>query len=112
MVRRKTAGSRFGRSLRRVAQWCRLHRHLPLADQQAALNRQLRGHYAYFGITGNSAALSRFKREIERAWRKWLARRSHKTASAWDHFKRVLANYPLLTPRIVHSAYARSKALI
>jgi RNA-directed DNA polymerase len=106
VVRRKTAGSRFGRSLRRVAQWCRLHRHLPLADQQAALNRQLRGHYAYFGITGNSAALSRFKREIERAWRKWLARRSHKTASAWDHFKRVLVHYPLLTPRIVHSVYA------
>jgi RNA-directed DNA polymerase len=111
-VKRKTAGSRFGRSLKRVAQWCRLNRHLSLAEQQAALNRQLRGHYAYFGITGNSAALSRFRREIERAWRKWLARRSHKTVVSWDRFKRVLARYPLLTPRVMHSVYARSESLI
>jgi hypothetical protein len=112
VVRRKTAGSRFGRSLKRVARWCQLHRHLPLADQQAALNRQLRGHYAYFGITGNSAALSRFKRELERVWRKWLARRSHKTPSNWAWFQRVLTYYPLLTPRIVHSVYTRSEPLI
>lgn len=38
------------------------HRHWSLRDQQQKLNTKLRGHYAYYGATGNSAALSRFLR--------------------------------------------------
>lgn len=98
---------RFGRALKRVVQWCRLNRHRPVSEQQAALNLKLRGHYAYFGITGNSAALSRFRREVERAWRKWLNRRSHHAGMNWDRFPRILARYPLAPPRVVHSVYAR-----
>ena len=33
---------------------------LSLREQQQKLNEKLRGHYAYYGVTGNSAALSRF----------------------------------------------------
>ena len=90
MVKRKTAQSRFGRSLARVAQWCQINRHEPVAQQQAALNRKLMGHYGYFGITGNSPSLTNFRHEVERAWRKWLGRRSHHAAMDWDRFKRLL----------------------
>ena len=49
IIKRKTAKARFNRALRRVAQWCEAHRHRPVAEQQAALSRQLRGHVAYYG---------------------------------------------------------------
>ena len=56
IVQRKTAKDRFTRSLREIGQWCRAHRHWPVAAQQAALRRRLQGHYAYYGITGNARA--------------------------------------------------------
>lgn len=105
VVKRKTAKGRFGRSLRRVAQWCRVHRHWPVRAQHAALCRKLRGHYAYFGLTGNSRALSRFRHETERVWRRWLDRRSSKAGMTWERFGRLLRRYPLPPPRVVHSVY-------
>jgi len=108
VVKRKTAKGRFGRSLKRVARWCRANRHRPVAEQHAMLNRKLRGHYAYYGVTGNVRALSRFRREVERAWRKWLGRRSGKAHSSWEKFGPLLARYPLAPPRIVHSVYRRA----
>jgi len=107
VVKRKTAKGRFGRALKRVATWCRFHRHDPVREQQAALSRKLRGHYAYFGITGNARALARFCRQVERAWCKWLGRRSHRGHMTWERFKRLLVAYPLAPPRVVHSVYRR-----
>ncbi len=45
VVKRKTARRRFARSLKRVAQWCKRHRHKPIADQQRYLSAVLLGHY-------------------------------------------------------------------
>ena len=56
-MKRKTAEDRFRRSLKSMAQWCREHRHLPIKEQWAALTAKLRGHFAYYGITGNIASL-------------------------------------------------------
>ena len=56
VVKRKTAKDRLSRALKGIGQWCRNHRHWKLRDQQAALSRKLRGHYAYYGITGNFQA--------------------------------------------------------
>jgi group II intron reverse transcriptase/maturase len=108
MVKRKTAKARFGRAVKRMAQWCREQRHAPLAEQQAALNRKLRGHYAYYGVTGNARALSRFLHMTERSWRKWLNRRNHRAHMSWVRFKPLLVRYPLLPPRVVHSIYPRA----
>jgi group II intron reverse transcriptase/maturase len=104
-VLRKTARDRFTRSLRAVAQWCRHHRHLPVAKQHHELGRKLRGHYAYYGITGNAPALLRFSRATERVWRQWLDRRSHRARMSWEQFWRLKVRYPLPPPRVVHSVY-------
>ena len=56
VVKRKTAPSRFTRAVTRIAQWCRIHRHHPIAEQHQTLSQKLRGHFAYYGITGNSIA--------------------------------------------------------
>lgn len=102
VVKRKTARSRLKRSLKAVAEWCRKWRHLPLTLQHTALTRKMRGHYAYFGITGNARALQSFAWHAERHWHKWLARRSQRRMP-WERFNRVLRRFPLPRPRVVHS---------
>jgi group II intron reverse transcriptase/maturase len=95
VVARKTAGSRFSRALRRASQWFRSVRHQPVAWQHEQLVRKLRGHYNYYGIRGNSDRLSRFRHEVKRLWRKWLARRSDKARLTWDRFRCLLERFPL-----------------
>ena len=106
VVKRKTAKSRFTRTLRRFNEWCRRNRHLPVAEQRAVLNRKLRGHDAYFGITGNAKALGRLRYEVQIRWRKWLSRRSRAGWLNWDQFNRLLRRHPLQPARVVHSVYA------
>lgn len=108
VIKRKTSPSRFGRALKRISQWCRRYRHEKVAKQHAALVRKLRGHYAYFGITGNGRALRRFRNEVGRTWQKWLARRSRRNHMPWDRFNRLLERYPLPPARVVHSIYRRA----
>lgn len=108
VVTRKTAKGRFNRGVKRIGRWCREHRHLCVADQQVELNWKLRGHYSYYGVTGNMRALARFHRTVERLWHKWLSRRSHKAYLNWEKFKRLLGRYPLAPPIVVHSVYARA----
>ena len=105
IVKRKTARDRFTRAVRRISQWCRKNRHQPVAEQHARLNRKLRGHDAYYGVTGNHAALSRLRRAVERLWRKWLDRHSWKSHMIWSKFNRLLQHYPLAPARVVHSVY-------
>ncbi len=105
VVKRRTAKDRLRRSLRRVWVWCREHRHASVAQQHRTLARVLRGHYAYYGITGNVRALVSFFRQVQRVWRRWLDRRSDNAQMDWARFMRVLERYPLPKPRVVHSVY-------
>lgn len=108
VVKRKTASSRLSRALRSIAQWCRRNRHRPLGEQQHTLGQKLCGHFAYYGITGNSNALSAFRTAVVRCWRFWLNRRNRERTLDWDQFNRLLERYPLPLTRVVHSVYARA----
>ena len=105
VVKRKTAKERFSRALRAMGQWCRDRRHDSLPQQHAALCRKLRGHDAYYGITGNATALSRLRFAVARQWCKWLDRRGGRVPMTWKRFKEVLKVYPLPPVRVVHSVY-------
>ena len=59
-VTRKTASKRLSRAVRSIAQWCRANRHHPIVEQHEKLSQKVRGHYAYYGITGNARALHWF----------------------------------------------------
>jgi hypothetical protein len=91
--------------VRSIAQWCRVNRHLPVGEQQRVLSQKVRGHFAYYGVTGNSTALSRFRTAVECCWRKWLSRRNRKRGTTWDAFARLLRSYPLPAVRVVQSIY-------
>ena len=109
VVKRKTAKDRFRRTLSRIATWCRLNRHEPIKEQHAALARKLRGHDAYYGITGNASALAVLRYWVVRIWRKWLSRRSRKSRMSWERMNRLLGLLPLPPARVVHSIYRAAK---
>ena len=105
MFKLKTAKDRLSRAVRSIDQWCYRNRHLTVSEQQQKLNQKLRGHDAYYGVTGNSAALSRFHREVERRWRKWLNRRNRIRTLKWEKFRAILRRYPLAPARSVRSQF-------
>jgi len=103
VVKRKTASNRLSRSLRRINLWCQGNRHAPISWQHAQLDSKLRGHDQYYGITGNSKALSSFRHWVKRIWRKWLSRRSRTSTVTWKRFNLLLERYPLPNPKICHA---------
>jgi len=105
VVRRKTAKRRLARGLKAISAWCRRNLHRPVADQAQALKLKLRGHYQYYGLTGNRPSLQRFYRGVCARWRYWLNRRSRKRDLPWHRFFHLLAAHPLPEPEVVHSIY-------
>lgn len=103
VVKRQTASKRLNRGLQAITDWCRRHRHLPIPEQHQKLSEKLRGHCAYYGITGNSSLLSVFRMQVHRIWRYWLSRRNRERSMTWDCFNRLLETYPLPAAVAVHS---------
>lgn len=98
IVKRRTAKGRFSRACAAAKERCRRMMHMPLDAQHRALCLLLRGHYGYYGITGNGDALARFRREVERHWGRALARRSGRRFT-WIGFTPILDRFPLPLPR-------------
>jgi hypothetical protein len=111
MVQQVTAKSRYARALAAVTEWCRNNRHLPVLEQHAHLVVMMRGHYAYYGIAGNSRRLHWYARQVVRIWKKWLSRRGRHGNVLWSRLTALLKRHPLPPPRIMHPYTAVSEAL-
>lgn len=107
VVWQQTAKGRFAHTLKAINLQCRLMRHWLLHDQQRRLCQILKGHFAYFGISGNYARLTELHYQAQRVWRKWLSRRTNQGPLSWAVYHRVLERAPLPRPRIVH-CYTRA----
>jgi len=106
IIKRSTEKGRFARALKKVSDWCKRNRHLPISEQHAQLTRKLTGHYYYYGITGNSRRLANFRYQVIRVWRKWLSRRSRSGHISWEKFILLMRRYTLPPVRIMHSVYS------
>jgi group II intron reverse transcriptase/maturase len=102
-VMRKTLRARMIYKLKELRTEARRRMHLPLKKQQRWLSAVLRGHYAYYGLLGNSRALSNFAYEVRKLWFRALCRRSQKSAMTWERFNRLLKIFPLPPPRIIRT---------
>ena len=106
VVRQFTAKSRFARATKVVYDWCKRNRHTPITQQRAHLARVIRGHCAYYGLTGNGKRLSWFRHQVIRSWRKWLSRRCRKGYLSWARMNALLKRHSLPPAKVVHSIYA------
>jgi group II intron reverse transcriptase/maturase len=111
VVRQTTAKSRFARALASVSDWCRHNLHLAIGEQHLHLGRVMRGHFAYYGISGNSRRLRWYAHQVERIWKKWLSRRGQPGKFRWARLRELLTRHPLPSTKIVHRYAAGSEAL-
>jgi hypothetical protein len=88
MVRQVTAKGHFARALAAVSDWCRQHRHGKLRDQHRHLSSMMRGHFAYYGVGGNSRRLQGYVHQTVRIWPKWLPRRDRGKRRPMDEPRR------------------------
>ena len=108
-VMRKTQSARMIRKLKELRIEARRRMHWPLREQQHWLTAVLRGHFSYYGLLGNSRALSNFAYEVRKLWFRALCRRSQKSAMTWERFNQFLKIFPLpaqesFTPEAITSA--------
>jgi RNA-directed DNA polymerase len=111
VVRQVTAKNRYARALAAVTEWCRSNRHQSIPDQRAHLTAMMRGHYAYYGITGNLRRIRWYADQVARIWQQWLSRRDRGNHLLWSRFTALLKGHPLPTARIVHRYTFASEAL-
>ena len=111
VVRQSTAKSSFARALASVNDWCRHNLHLRITEQHRRLSQMMRGHYAYYGITGNGRRLRWYAHQVERIWKKWLSRRGQPGTFRWDRLRALLERNPLPPTRIVHQYVVGSESL-
>lgn len=100
IIKKKTARKRLNRYLKMTWNWCKENRHDPIQDQYQALSAKLRGFYQYYGVRSNFKALEAAYEYTEKAWRRWLSRRSHKGKVLFEELRDA---FPLPKPRIVHA---------
>ena len=102
VVLRRTMRSRFRRALRTVSEWLRDNRHRPLGEQHLGLAQRLKGHYGYYAIRGNTTRAWAFLHNVNRAWKRWLERRSDRARrGGWKRMNQILRQYPLPTPQYI-----------
>jgi group II intron reverse transcriptase/maturase len=102
VIKRETARKRLRRTFKRIWEWCRKTRHEPLREQHRALCLKLKGHYQYYGIRCNYRKLSLVYRQVWKAWKYWLSRRSNKGSISWEGLSKLEQLFPFPKPQIIH----------
>jgi group II intron reverse transcriptase/maturase len=106
IVGRKTSRVKFRAKCKELNGWLKAIRNfVKVKEWWPVLAAKLRGHYQYYGVSGNMLALRRFYRIALHFARKWLNRRSQRKSFSWAGFTEYLKHYPLPTPRVVHNLY-------
>ncbi len=100
-VRRKTMRKRVRAKLKEVKVFLWRRMHDPVPEVGRWLGSVVSGHAQYYGVPGNSSALTKFRYEVVRLWRCTLSRRSQKGYVTWPEVTRLARRW-LPIPRICH----------
>jgi len=109
IVGRRTRRKKFCQKYREMNDWLRkIRNHKKAKEWWPTLSAKLRGHYQYYGVSGNARMLNRFYYKTLGLTYKWLNRRSQRKRFNWKGFNAYLKHYPLPRPRIAHNFYTLS----
>jgi hypothetical protein len=105
-VGRTTDQKRFRAKMKQMKIWLKSVRNTaPVKDWWPILCAKLRGHFQYYGVSGNYRGIKRFYYLTVRLVLKWLNRRSQKKSFNWERYLSYLAKYPLPKPKVYHNLY-------
>jgi group II intron reverse transcriptase/maturase len=99
---RRTSRKKRNAKLSSLRQQMRERRHDPPGRQYAWLSSVLQGHYRYYGVPRNFAALASFHKQVRNAWHRSLQRRSQRARWTRERREAFEARFPLPLPRITH----------
>jgi group II intron reverse transcriptase/maturase len=100
---RKTSRKKYTAKCKAMKDWLKEIRNQSKTKKWwKTLAAKLRGHFQYYGVSGNSAKIAAFYRMTTKLVHKWLNRRSQKGKMNWAEFTEYLKHYPLPRPKIVH----------
>jgi RNA-directed DNA polymerase len=112
MVGRKTSGKKFRMKCKEMNNWLmKIRNYRKAKEWWPVLQAKLRGHYQYYGISGNMRSLRCYYIRTIRMVYKWLNRRSQRKSFSWKSFLKYLERYPLPMPKIVHNLYTLSPVM-
>jgi hypothetical protein len=104
VLKRKTSSKKLTLALTKIHDWIKCNRNRKLKELIFDLNRKLRGHYSYYGITFNSKGISNYFSQVRRILHKWLNRRGGKRVWNWQRYGKLIEEWmPLFKPKIYHS---------
>lgn len=105
-VGRVTSRKKFCKSLKALKAWLKRVQNVPVRDWWSLLAAKLRGHFQYYGVSGNFPALARYYDRVLQLVVRALARRSQRSRRDWPWLQRYLSCFPLPRPKIIHAWYA------
>ena len=99
-VGRKSISKRITGKLKLFKEWLRSARTQPTSEIMETVANKLRGHYAYYGVSGNYKSISNYAYEVRKLLFKWLGRRGKRGSLSYEKFNLLLSRFPLPAPRI------------
>ncbi len=112
-VGRKTAMKKFRAKIKELNIWLKQIRNLVLTKEWwKTLQAKLRGHFEYYGVSGNTPSIKKYYSLALKLVHKWLNRRSQKKSMSWSKLYNYLTLYPLPQPRIKHNFYTLSHKVV
>ncbi len=103
---RKTSKTKLVKKCKAMTVWLKKIRNkMKPKEWWDTLKAKLRGHFQYYGVSGNYDSLKAFYNHTMRMLHKWLNRRSQKSSMNWENFNKYMRCYPVPKPRIVHNFY-------
>ncbi len=105
-VGRRTSRKKFTLKIQDMNQWLKAVRNTAKPKEWwEVLRSKLRGHFQYYGVSGNYRGIMRYYTLAIKLIFKWLNRRSQKNSFNWEGFNKYLQRHPLPTPKIHHNFY-------
>lgn len=102
----KTSRKRLNRALKDMNNWFKSVRSkVPIQALWSTLTMKLRGHYQYYGVSGNFEGIQSYYRRTRDIAHKWLNRRSQKKSMNWEQFTRYTVRFPLPQPKLTYAFY-------
>jgi group II intron reverse transcriptase/maturase len=102
----KTAKKKLAMSIMQTKEWLKKIRNkCRMKEWWPTLIAKLRGHYNYYGISGNMRCLRQFYSRVICLVLKWINRRSQKKSMNWERYLGYLRLHPLPTAKIYHNLY-------
>ncbi len=104
-MKRKTISKRLAAKLRLYKDWLKKNRTLTTPEILYKTMQKLRGHFGYYGVTDNIHGINAYYYAVKGILYKWLNRRGKQGCYSWEKFAKLLARYPLPSPRIKVSLF-------